>query len=156
MRGVDGFHGVHDTADSHRAVTRAPRRGAAFDGEPGMIAEARRFARDFLTQLQGEFGVPVSTRLLGDTQLVVSELVTNARKYAPGPCLLDLQLLPDAVEITVWDSESALPIARAAEPGRIGQHGIEIVLALCEGFDVRREPVGKRIKVRLALADGPH
>ncbi|MFJ1596550.1 ATP-binding protein [Streptomyces sp. NPDC088261] len=121
-----------------------------------MIAEARRFARDFLTQLQGEFGVPVSTRLLGDTQLVVSELVTNARKYAPGPCLLDLQLLPDAVEITVWDSESALPIARAAEPGRIGQHGIEIVLALCEGFDVRREPVGKRIKVRLALADGPH
>ncbi|MFJ2645592.1 ATP-binding protein [Streptomyces sp. NPDC087420] len=137
-------------------MTRAPRGGAAFDGEPGMIAAARRLTREFLTRVQGEYGVPVSSRLVGDTQLVVSELVTNASKYAPGPCLLDLQLLPDAVEITVWDSASALPIARAAEPGRIGQHGIEIVLALCEGFDVRREPVGKRIKVRLALTDGLH
>lgn len=147
------MHGVRDTADRHRAVARSPRHTAAFDGEPGTIAEARQVTRTFLTRVQAEYGIPVSSRLIGDTQLVVSELVTNARKYAPGPCLLDLRLLPGSVEITVWDSAPALPIARAPEPGRIGQHGIEIILALCEGFDVRREPVGKRIKVRLALAD---
>jgi anti-sigma regulatory factor (Ser/Thr protein kinase) len=136
-------------------MKQVPHRSAAFDGEPGTIAEARYLTHDFLTQVQAEYGIHVSSRLIGDTQLVVSELVTNALKYAPGPCLLDLRLISEAVEITVWDSESALPIARAAEPGRIGQHGLEIVLALCEGFDVRREPIGKRIKVRLALTDTP-
>lgn len=43
------------------------------------------------------------------------------------------------------------PLARAAEPGRIGQHGLEIILALCEGYDVQRQPVGKRITVRISL-----
>lgn len=64
---------------------------------------------------------------------------------------MDLVIQNGTLEITVWDTDSVLPVARAAEPGRIGQHGLEIVLALCDGFDVRREPVGKRIKVRLTL-----
>lgn len=147
---------VRDSTEYHRNTTNTPRRSAAFDGEPGMIAEARCLTRGFLTQVQSEYGIPVSPRLSGDTQLVVSELLTNVLKYAPGPCLLDLQLDADAVEITVWDSQSALPLARAADPGRVGQHGIEIVLAVCQGFDVRREPVGKRVKVRIAVADAQH
>ncbi|MFI1294118.1 ATP-binding protein [Streptomyces sp. NPDC020792] len=77
-------------------------------------------------------------------QLVISELVTNARKYAPGPCMLILEVNGDAVGITVWDSEPKLPTARAADPGRVGQHGLEVVLAVSEGFTARREPV-KRI-----------
>ncbi|MFJ4922751.1 ATP-binding protein [Streptomyces sp. NPDC088725] len=140
--------------DSRSGLTSSGRSmaaGVAYDGGPGMIAEARRFVTDFLESLQSTHGVPVSSRMIGTGQLVVSELVTNVCKYAPGPCLLDVEFLGDVVEITVWDADSTLPFARAAEPGRIGQHGLEIVLALCEGFDVRREPVGKRIKVRLAV-----
>jgi hypothetical protein len=46
-------------------------------------------------------------------------------------------------------------MARAADVGRVGQHGLEIVMAVVQGFDVQREPVGKRITLRLALADDP-
>jgi signal transduction histidine kinase len=60
------------------------------------------------------------------TQLVVSELVTHARKYAPGPVLLDLRVTGAVVEVVVWDSNPVLPAAQAADPGRVGPHGLEI------------------------------
>ncbi|MEU5253954.1 ATP-binding protein [Streptomyces longwoodensis] len=123
------------------------------EGDGSCIAQSRHLAADFLTRMRDEHGVPVSQRAMDVSQLVVSELVTNARKYAPGPVLLDLRLAGDSVEIMVWDSEPVLPVARAADVGRVGQHGLEIVMAVAEGFDVQREPVGKRITVRLALAD---
>jgi len=126
------------------------RAGAAYEGSTESIADARVLARTFLDQVR-DSGVRVSERAWSDAQLVVSELVTNACKYAPGPCALSLEVDGPALEITLWDSEPALPMARAAEPGRIGQHGLEIVFALCDGFEVRREPVGKRISVRLSL-----
>ncbi|MFF8926844.1 ATP-binding protein [Streptomyces longwoodensis] len=123
------------------------------EGDGSCIAQSRHLAADFLTRMRDEHGVPVSQRAMDVSQLVVSELVTNARKYAPGPVLLDLRLAGDSVEIMVWDSEPVLPVARAADVGRVGQHGLEIVMAVAEGFDVQREPVGKRITVRIALAD---
>ncbi|CAM5705312.1 hypothetical protein SCANM124S_00371 [Streptomyces canus] len=57
-------------------------------------------------------------------QLVVSELVTNARKYALGPCLLGLEISEGAVQISVWDSNTTLPSVLAAllrSPGTGGQ-----------------------------------
>ncbi|MEU5665058.1 ATP-binding protein [Streptomyces longwoodensis] len=123
------------------------------EGDGSCIAQSRHLAADFLTRMRDEHGVPVSQRAMDVSQLVVSELVTNARKYAPGPVLLDLRLAGDSVEIMVWDSEPVLPVARAADVGRVGQHGLEIVMAVAEGFDVQREPVGKRITVRIALGD---
>lgn len=144
---------VEQSEDRCPATGQVLRRGAVFDGDSEMIGEARRFASDFLEGLRTERGRTVPRGVIGTAQLVVSELVTNACKYAPGPCLLDLVFDGDVVEITVWDTDSTLPVPRAAEPGRIGQHGLEIVIALCEGYDVRREPVGKRIKVRLAAGD---
>ncbi|MFI1371929.1 ATP-binding protein [Streptomyces longwoodensis] len=123
------------------------------EGDGSCIAQSRHLAADFLSRMREEHGVPVSQRAMDVSQLVVSELVTNARKYAPGPVLLDLRLAGDTVEIMVWDSDPVLPVARAADVGRVGQHGLEIVLAVAEGFDVQREPVGKRITVRIALAD---
>ncbi|AYN43421.1 ATP-binding protein [Streptomyces dangxiongensis] len=128
--------------------------GAALDGGVGCIAEARRRAAAFLTHAQRDRGVPVSARAFDLTQLVVSELVTNSCKYAQGPILMDLRITGALVEVSVWDSDHVLPVARAAEPGRVGQHGLEIVLAVAEAFEAQREPVGKRITVRLALTDG--
>jgi hypothetical protein len=40
-----------------------------------------------------------------------------------------------------------------ADPTRVGQHGLEIVMALCRSFAIHREPVGKRITATVALAD---
>ncbi|AGF67828.1 regulatory protein [Streptomyces hygroscopicus subsp. jinggangensis TL01] len=125
------------------------------DGQGACIAEARRHAADFLARVQREYGLPVSDRAMDLTRLVVSELVTNARKYAPGPVLLELRLVGGLVEVVVWDSDPALPMARPADPGRIGQHGLEIVMAVVQGFEVQREPVGKRVTARIALADDP-
>ncbi|MEU6098317.1 ATP-binding protein [Streptomyces sp. NPDC047079] len=127
---------------------------AAFEGSEE-IAAARDMARGFLTSLQAVHGLPVSKRAMGMVQLVVSELVTNARKYAPGPCLLTLEAHQGAVEVTVWDSSTTLPAVMAPDPGRIGKHGLEIVMAVCRSFEVHREPVGKRIKVAVVLADDP-
>ncbi|WP_228980251.1 ATP-binding protein [Streptomyces sp. DH12] len=127
----------------------------ALDGDGSCIAEARHRAADFLARVQGEYGLPVSARAMDLTQLVVSELVTNARKYAPGPVLMELRLVGDSVEVVVWDSDPVLPVARAADPGRVGQHGLEIVMAVAQGFEVQREPVGKRVTARIALPDDP-
>ncbi|WP_424883212.1 ATP-binding protein [Streptomyces sp. SLBN-8D4] len=131
------------------------RASAAYEGSPGDIAQAREAARAFLVRLQSVHGLPVSERAMDVVQLVVSELLTNACKYAPGPCLLDLELVGGRVEVRVWDSEPVLPVARAADPGRIGQHGLEIVMAVCQSFEVHREPVGKRMTAAVMLADDP-
>ncbi|MEV5427955.1 ATP-binding protein [Streptomyces sp. NPDC052701] len=127
----------------------------ALDGDGGCIARARHLGAEFLGRVQAELGIPVSARAMDVTQLVVSELVTNARKYAPGPVTLDLRVVGVTVEVTVWDSDPVLPVARAADPGRVGQHGLEIVMAVAQGFEARREPVGKSITVRIALLDDP-
>ncbi|MDI1459231.1 ATP-binding protein [Streptomyces sp. NPDC003388] len=127
----------------------------ALDGDGADIAQARHLTAEFLTRVQTEHGLPVSQRAMDLTQLVVSELVTNARKYAPGPVLLDLRITGDTVEVMVWDSDPVLPMAKAADAGRVGQHGLEIVMAVAQGFEAQREPVGKRVTARIALADDP-
>ncbi|MFD5100242.1 ATP-binding protein [Streptomyces albidochromogenes] len=126
----------------------------AFEGSED-IAAARDLARTFLTDVQAVHGLPVSGRAMGMVQLVVSELVTNARKYAPGPCLLTLEVDGGAVEVSVWDSNPTPPVILAPDPTRIGQHGLEIVMAVGQSFSVHREPVGKRISTAIVLADDP-
>jgi two-component sensor histidine kinase len=136
--------------------TAEVRETVALDGESGCIAQARESAARFLERARVEHAVTVSERAVDSVRLVVSEMVTNALKYAPGPVLLDLRIAGDGlVEVEVWDSDPVLPVARAADAGRVGQHGLEIVMALAEGYEVQREPVGKRVTVWLALTDDP-
>ncbi|MET9119399.1 ATP-binding protein [Streptomyces longwoodensis] len=126
------------------------------DLEPGggRIAHARHLTAAFLDRVRDEHGVPVSPRAQQTAVLVVSELVTNAHKYAPGPVLLDLRVTGDAVDVAVWDSDPVLPVARDTDPGRVGQHGLEIVRAVADGFEARREGAGKRVVARIRLAEG--
>lgn len=116
---------------------------------PASVPEARRAVR---TELAAR-GLDADHPLTDTVLLVVSELVTNACKYAPGPVLMDLRIASGCLEITVWDSDPRLPVARAAEAGRIGQHGLEIVMAVAAGFEAQREVVGKRITARLPLTE---
>ena len=129
------------------------RAGYALGGDHGCIAEARHHAIAFLDRARGDRRLPVSARAMEVTQLVVSELVTNARKYAPGPVLMELRVTADSVDVTVWDSDPTVPAARTADPDRIGQHGLEIVKAVAEELFIEQESVGKRITARIALAD---
>ncbi|MEU2624359.1 ATP-binding protein [Streptomyces sp. NPDC007157] len=125
------------------------------DGDDACIGEARHLAADFLSRARTDHGVAVSARAVDLTRLVVSELVTNARKYAPGPLWMELRIMDGTVEVTVRDSARAQPAARPGDPGRVGQHGLEIVMAVVQAFQVRLEPSGKRVTARIALADGP-
>jgi anti-sigma regulatory factor (Ser/Thr protein kinase) len=143
-------------AGEDNATANTPSQSAAaLEGDFSCIAQARDLAADFLARVRTDHGLPVSARAMDVTQLVVSELVTNARKYAPGPALLELRITGVRVEVTVWDSDPSLPVARAAEPGRVGQHGLEIVMAVAQSFEAHREPVGKRITAGIALTDEP-
>jgi anti-sigma regulatory factor (Ser/Thr protein kinase) len=150
---VDPAEAVPDGEGSVMPGAQSIQDTVALDGDGSCIAEARHRAVDFLARVQAEHGLPVSARAMDLTQLVVSELVTNALKYAAGPVLMELRIRGPVVEVVVWDSDPVLPVARAADAGRVGQHGLEIVMAVAQGFEVQREPVGKRITVRIALPD---
>ncbi|MFG3283275.1 ATP-binding protein [Streptomyces sp. NPDC048111] len=141
--------------DGEAAEAQPLRVSAALEGEGACIARARHVAAQFLSWARDEHGVPVSPYVQDMTRLVVSELVTNALKYAPGPVLLELTIEDDTVIIAVWDSDPVLPIARAADAGRVGQHGLEIVLLVAASFEARKEAVGKRITVGIALHSAP-
>ncbi|QJT06661.1 ATP-binding protein [Streptomyces asoensis] len=129
------------------------RAGHALGGDVGCIADARHHAAAFLDRAVVEHHLPLSARAKDLTQLVVSELVTNARKYAPGPVLMELRITAHAVDVVVWDSDPTVPAPRASDPGRIGQHGLEIVKAVTEGLTIEQQPVGKRVTARIALRD---
>ncbi|WP_221348227.1 ATP-binding protein [Streptomyces beigongshangae] len=122
-------------------------------GDGSGIADARCFAADFLVRARTAQDVAVSDRAVDLTRLVVSELVTNALKHAPGPAVLELRLTGDAVEVTVRDTVRVLPAVGAVDPERVGGHGLEIVRALAEEFHVGLEPSGKRVTARIPLSD---
>ncbi len=125
---------------------------AAFDGRPGTAAVARDFASAFLACAASEHGMPVDDRATGAVLLVVSELITNAGKYAPGPFLLELELDGANARVTVWDTDPVLPAPREADPLRIGQHGLEIVRALSLSLDIDQRAGGKRISALIHVS----
>ncbi|MFE0779004.1 ATP-binding protein [Streptomyces sp. NPDC058861] len=145
----------YDSGAQPRPEGHLARADYTLEGGGSRIAAARRHAGAFLERMRTEYGLPVSRRVRESTVLVVSELVTNAHKYALGPVLMQLRVGAGGVDVVVWDSDPAVPVLRAADPGRVGQHGLEIVRKVAEKLSVEREPVGKRITARLALAHAP-
>ncbi|MEU4082103.1 ATP-binding protein [Streptomyces venezuelae] len=117
----------------------------------GAIAAARAFTADFLAAAPSVRGAPVADERVELAQLVVSELVTNAVRHAGGHCRLLLELRRDTLEISVYDRAAAAPVPRGHDPGRIGQHGVEIVVAICESVSVEPEAEGKRVRACLSL-----
>ncbi|MFE6225336.1 ATP-binding protein [Streptomyces sp. NPDC057854] len=117
----------------------------------GAMAAARAFTAEFLAAASDVLPGPVGEERVELAQLVVSELVTNAVRHTSGPCRLLLELGPEALDISVFDQEAAVPVQRGHDPLRIGQHGVEIVVAICGGVTVEPAPEGKRVRARLPL-----
>ncbi|MEU8033240.1 ATP-binding protein [Streptomyces sp. NPDC049099] len=113
-------------------------------------------ARDAVASLLSRARPALARRSVQDAQLVVSELVTNAAKHAPGPCALCLELLPDAaaLRITVTDTSAEPPRRRPPDPGRVGGHGLHLVAMISRDLEVTRLPRGKRVTVTVPLTDG--
>ncbi|MFI0012050.1 ATP-binding protein [Streptomyces globisporus] len=134
-------------------TTATMRSSAVYEMTSGDIGRTRSFVREFLATGQSMHAWTVSGRATDIAQLVVSELATNVCKYAPGPCLLDVESDGTMLSITMWDSGAVLPSPSPADSARVGQHGLELVLAVCQSFELRREAVGKRVSVQIALQD---
>ncbi|MDQ0792482.1 ATP-binding protein [Streptomyces sp. B1I3] len=123
-----------------------------FDGEPGCIAEARALAERFLVRLVAEWLAVLGEHTRSDLMLAVSELVTNADRYSHGPYMLELEGNAERISVTVYDSSTALPVLYSPDPSRLGGHGMEIVVALCDRLTAERVPVGKRIRAEFQLS----
>ncbi|MET8413171.1 ATP-binding protein [Streptomyces sp. NPDC005195] len=123
----------------------------ALDGDGSRIAQARHLVAAFLGKAKDHCGSPIAVATVEIAQLIVSELVTNARKYAPGPALLQLRIHGPMLHVELWDSSPVIPAHDAPDPERIGRHGLEIVTALAHAVTMEHTPLGKRIIADLAL-----
>jgi anti-sigma regulatory factor (Ser/Thr protein kinase) len=118
-----------DGPDRDRRV--ALRWNATWDSGTVTAAEARAAVGDFLARVRASTRVPVPDHVAQDAHLVVSELVANVVRHAPGPCGLGLELpaAGDRLRISVWDTSPAPPRPRPPDGRRVGGHGLEIVQA---------------------------
>ncbi len=115
-----------------------------FDGAPGCIAEARETAAAFL----GHHAQPARRTFHDDLLLVVSELVTNAVRHAPGPFVLELGLVPGGIEIAVRDTSPHPPHFRT--PDRTGGRGWTIIQTLARRVRVVPCHDGKTVHAEMA------
>ncbi|MEU9271822.1 ATP-binding protein [Streptomyces sp. NPDC048251] len=139
-----------ENRESDEQETAAPLRySAAWDTEDVSIAEARAAVRTLLA----DAGHPPDDRPSQDAQLVVSELVANALRHAPGPGDLALEVTPDAalLRITVRDSSPRTLELRAHDARRVGGHGLYLVTRLCDQLHTIALETGKEIVAQLRL-----
>ncbi|MFE2297052.1 ATP-binding protein [Streptomyces sp. NPDC059445] len=144
-------HSSEDTEGDQVAAPSPMRASLPLDVDGTRIAQARHLAVSFLSTVREVHSIPVADSTVEIVQLIVSELVTNARKYAPGPALLEMQVASNALRIELWDSNPQPPAVKAPDPRRIGQHGLEIVTALAKTVTVDATPPGKRIIATVML-----
>jgi serine phosphatase RsbU (regulator of sigma subunit) len=108
----------------------------SLDCEETSVRQARQLIRDPLKRWGLEDLLPV-------TELLVSELVTNAIRYAKGDISLRLVREPESVVCEVHDTSPALPrvltVDKDAENGR----GLHVVAQLANRWGARRTHLGK-------------
>lgn len=72
-------------------------------------------------------------------ELLVSELASNAVQHTPSPTVgVELiELGPDRVRVEVVNQGVGRPEPQPPDPGRIGGHGLAVVVRLASGWGVR-------------------
>ncbi|MFI0923722.1 SpoIIE family protein phosphatase [Streptomyces sp. NPDC021012] len=138
---------VRDDATLLVVRTRAldARQVAAWElpSDPALVARARSMAAEQL----GRWGLD---ELAFTTELVVSELVTNAIRHASGPIVLRL-IRDRSLICEVSDSQHTSPHARYAGNDEEGGRGLFMVAQLTEHWGTRYMPTGKTIWAEQAL-----
>ncbi|HEY9331250.1 MAG TPA: SpoIIE family protein phosphatase [Streptomyces sp.] len=115
--------------------------------EPRSVGRARELARGRLLA----WGLD---DLVDTTELLVSELVTNALRYGEGE--IRLRLLRDRTLVCeVWDAGLVQPRRRRARDTDEGGRGLQLVGLLSAAWGSRRTPRGKTVWFELPLPDGP-
>jgi PAS domain S-box-containing protein len=120
-------------------------RSACWDlpADPAIVAETRRQ----VTERLAHWGLDEAIYV---TELIVSELVTNAIRYAEGP--IQLRLIRDQTLICeVSDSTSTAPHLRRARLLDEGGRGLLLVARLTQRWGTRQTPHGKTIWTEQSL-----
>ncbi|WP_370421102.1 SpoIIE family protein phosphatase [Streptomyces sp. QH1-20] len=113
------------------------------DPRPQTAGQARRLARRALTRWGLE-------ELTDSVELLVSEVVTNAVRYAERPVTLRL-LRTDVLRCEVGDDVPQLPRLRQARPSDEGGRGLYLVNKLARRWGATRLSTGKVVWFELAL-----
>ena len=114
--------------------------------DPAAVARARKMAGEQLA----EWGL---TEAEFATELIVSELVTNALRYGGAP--IELRLIRDSTLICeVSDGSSTAPHLRRARVFDEGGRGLLLVAQLAERWGSRQTATGKTIWAELPLPTG--
>jgi DNA-binding NarL/FixJ family response regulator len=74
--------------------------------------------------------------LLDDTQLLVSELVTNAVTHADSQCRLELRLAPEVLRVEVADVGGGSPEPQSIDLHRASGRGLMIVSAISTAWGI--------------------
>ncbi|MFC4032664.1 SpoIIE family protein phosphatase [Streptomyces polygonati] len=114
--------------------------------QPTSVARARELAHE---QLLG-WGLD---QLVDTTELLVSELVTNALRHGYGDIRLRL-LLDRTLVCEVWDNALMQPRRRRAQDTDEGGRGLQLVAMLSQSWGSRRTHRGKTVWFELALRGG--
>jgi anti-sigma regulatory factor (Ser/Thr protein kinase) len=129
-----GGSGVMTGPDAPRSLALGPGAEAA--------GQARRFVREVLD------GSPPD--LVADTELVVSELVTNATLHGEPPIVLRIEGRPDGVHVEVEDAGPAMPIFMQPHRDNMTGRGLSLILGLSVAWGVDRLSSGKTVWAELA------
>jgi anti-sigma regulatory factor (Ser/Thr protein kinase) len=127
--------------------------GAVWAEGAACAVEARRALQAFLAYVPRTGRPPVPAPLAIDAELVVSELVTNAIRHAPGPCGMILLLSDDELAVTVWDTSAERPVVRQRDGQRFGGHGMHVVHTV--STDVAVAPLGDGKQITAYLRPVP-
>ncbi|MER6185544.1 SpoIIE family protein phosphatase [Streptomyces sp. NPDC001652] len=146
---LDSHHGEDDIALLMARVQGLPEDSVGdwtLPREPRSVGRAREYARTRLLAWDLE-------PLVDTTELLVSELVTNALRYGEGEIRLRL-LLDRTLVCEVWDSGLVQPRRRRARDTDEGGRGLQLVGLLSAAWGSRRTPRGKTVWFELPLPDG--
>ncbi len=149
LSALDTSHGEDDIALLMARVHGLPKDAVgdwSLAPEARSVARARELAREQLL----DWGLQ---ELVDTTELLVSELVTNALRHGHGEIRLRL-LLDRTLVCEVWDADLAQPRRRRARDTDEGGRGLQLVGLLSQGWGSRRTPRGKTVWFELALPDG--
>ncbi|MET8772177.1 SpoIIE family protein phosphatase [Streptomyces sp. NPDC004658] len=146
---LDTHHGEDDIALLMARVQGLPAESVGdwtLPREPRSVGRAREYARGQLLSWELE-------PLVDTTELLVSELVTNALRYGEGDIRLRL-LLDRTLVCEVWDSGLVQPRRRRARDTDEGGRGLQLVGLLSAAWGSRRTPRGKTVWFELPLPGG--
>ncbi|MFC7915139.1 SpoIIE family protein phosphatase [Streptomyces sp. NPDC057386] len=115
------------------------------ESDPAIVSRARRVASEQLTR----WGLDDAAFV---TEMVVSELVTNAIRYGRPPLRLRLIHQNDTLVSEVYDSSGTTPHMRRARIFDEGGRGLLLVAQLADRWGTRHDRVGKAVWAEQSLS----